>query len=516
MSRNVEDRGRDQLARVAAHSLIEGAYINTTDNLPTIAETHAQTSTSTVGSSASLYTNPRHSVNVIAEDSSLTEGTEFRGRISPVRRFFCLYVTFDFAFTVLLWLICIVTAPGNYIDNLKQQVKYYSIHTSFFDVVMASCSRVIFLLLAYALVRIQHWWMVALTTTGSSAFLLVKVFFYNWNRDGKSSESESRNVTFNVILLLCSFVIAWGEAWFLDFRVLPQEQRARELQSLDVERAPLLHDNDCERTPLLHGNAVRTQMYDDGGNDTAPFYSPIQSESESSDHDDEEHRPRRIKKPLSTQEKRYRHDGVNTLEQCWQILHLPNWKQETKSSTGDVVLSKLVPKIGKTFKLIAILDIQPRVLLQEFYQKVENIPQWNPTVLESKILQTVDNHTDITYQVSADGANGIVKSRDFVTLRHWGEKDDAIVIASIGTSHHQMPATKTYIRGKNGPGALVMQPIHRQPTKCKLQWLVNTDLKGWIPQSIIDHTLSSIMLEYTCHLRKHIAATYSSKTVNTS
>lgn len=40
-------------------------------------------------------------------------------------------------------------------------------------------------------------------------------------------------------------------------------------------------------------------------------------------------------------------------------------------------------------------------------------------MLESKILKKIDNHTDITYQVSAPGGGGLVASRDFVNLRCW-------------------------------------------------------------------------------------------------
>lgn len=32
---------------------------------------------------------------------------------------------------------------------------------------------------------------------------------------------------FEVILIITSFVLAWGEAWFLDCRVIPQERHAR-------------------------------------------------------------------------------------------------------------------------------------------------------------------------------------------------------------------------------------------------------------------------------------------------
>lgn len=40
-------------------------------------------------------------------------------------------------------------------------------------------------------------------------------------------------------------------------------------------------------------------------------------------------------------------------------------------------------------------------------------------MLESKILKKIDEHTDITYQVSAPGGGGLVASRDFVNLRCW-------------------------------------------------------------------------------------------------
>jgi len=44
------------------------------------------------------------------------------------------------------------------------------------------------------------------------------------------------------MLVLVSFVLAWGELWFLDVRVLPLEHRARELVAHfeDPEHAPLL------------------------------------------------------------------------------------------------------------------------------------------------------------------------------------------------------------------------------------------------------------------------------------
>lgn len=39
--------------------------------------------------------------------------------------------------------------------------------------------------------------------------------------------TKNQEPVFQVLLVLVSFVLAWGEAWFLDCRVIPQENYAR-------------------------------------------------------------------------------------------------------------------------------------------------------------------------------------------------------------------------------------------------------------------------------------------------
>lgn len=49
-----------------------------------------------------------------------------------------------------------------------------------------------------------------------------------------------------------------------------------------------------------------------------------------------------------------------------------------------------------------------------------------------------------------------------------------------------------------------MQPISGEQNKCQFQWLLNTDLKGWIPSYILDVTLVGVLFNYIKHLREHI------------
>uniref|UniRef100_A0A182U756 MENTAL domain-containing protein n=1 Tax=Anopheles melas TaxID=34690 RepID=A0A182U756_9DIPT len=158
-----------------------------------------------------------HTVNLLSED--FIAGYMEQGRMSVVRRFFCLFVTFDVVFISLLWIICVVITGDNVIHALQTQVLHYTVYTSLFDVVIAALIRFIFLILFYGLLSISHWLVIALSTTSSCAFLISKVFLYDW--------TATPQPVFEVLLIVVSFVLAWGEAWFLDCRVIPQERYAR-------------------------------------------------------------------------------------------------------------------------------------------------------------------------------------------------------------------------------------------------------------------------------------------------
>lgn len=57
-------------------------------------------------------------------------------------------------------------------------------------------------------------------------------------------------------------------------------------------------------------------------------------------------------------------------------------------------------------------------------------------------FQKIDNHTDITYSVSAPGAGGLVESRDFVNLRSWQVFKNGNVIEDVDTINDDEKLTK--------------------------------------------------------------------------
>lgn len=163
----------------------------------------------------------------------IVSGSRRNGWMSPVRRFFVLFVTFDFILTALLWAITVVVTGRDLMSAIEQQIMEYTIHDSMFDCVLGAFLRFFILIACYAILGIKHWWPIAITTSGTSAFVVAKVFCYQWTKFG--------SITFDVMLVLVSFILAWGEMWFMDIRVLPLEQRAEELAQISKRMSARLY-----------------------------------------------------------------------------------------------------------------------------------------------------------------------------------------------------------------------------------------------------------------------------------
>ncbi|NXD18051.1 STAR3 protein, partial [Nothocercus nigrocapillus] len=372
---------------------------------------------------------------------------EKRKAISDVRRTFCLFVTFDLLFISLLWIIELNTKDGIQ-KNLRNEIIEYKFKTSFFDIFVLAFFRFSVLLLAYAILRLRHWWVIAVTTLVSSAFLIVKVIL---------SELLTKGA-FGYLLPIVSFVIAWLETWFLDFKVLTQEA--------EEERWYLAAQAAAARGPLLYPGALS-----DG-----QFYSPPESFA-GSDESDEEGAAR---KALTAQEKEYVRQGKEAMEVVDQILaQEENWKFEKNNASefGDVVYTFEIPFHGKTFILKAFLQCSAETVYQEVILQPEKMILWNRTVAACQILQRVEDNTVVSYDVATGAAGGVVSPRDFVNVRRIERRRDRYISSGISTTHSLKPPLSKYVRGENGPGGFIVLKCPSNPRVCTFIWILNTDLK---------------------------------------
>ncbi|XP_055329317.1 stAR-related lipid transfer protein 3-like isoform X2 [Paramacrobiotus metropolitanus] len=503
--------------------------------------------------------------------------------MSPVRRTFCLLTLFDLGLSFLLWILYTQITGMSPMEAFTHEVVQYNIHLSLFDLVMLAAGRFVCLILAYGLCRLHNPWVVAVTTAGSSAFLIAKVFLYTFAQGGNKDSP-----ILDYILLVSSFILSWTETWFLDFKVLPRETKERLEQ---LKRAA------SESTPLLYGGALRYDQFSDTGGSNSAYYSPVQGgspETRSLAGEDVGTRkrtePPHEVSPLTAAQDRcmiigrndeclfdgysgtsdglcslsfphYSNDYIiqvqqdtlrsdvdillrNSLPQqrssCFRAISFPKffsqhlvqrialierakmnlavvkefqnrsgWKLEKQGKCGSSVYSLDDKKYGKIFRVEGLVRAASDDVFSDIYQKVNEAVNWNHTIAFSERVDLLDDHCDVTYVCVKDQAGGMVSSRDFVDVRcfemHPSELGNRYVIAGIGCEHPRKPVTKEFVRGVNGPNAWINEPVAPSANGAvysKFICFSNTNLKGWIPQKVVDQAMASVLLELIRSLQK--------------
>ncbi|XP_077416545.1 steroidogenic acute regulatory protein, mitochondrial [Vanacampus margaritifer] len=209
----------------------------------------------------------------------------------------------------------------------------------------------------------------------------------------------------------------------------------------------------------------------------------------------------------SEEEMSYVKQGEDALQKAIGILsEQEGWTVETVAANGDKVLSKVLPGIGKVFRLEVLLEQHPDSLYGELVGNMEQMGEWNPNVKQVKIIQKIGMDTMVTHEVSGDTPGNVVGPRDFVSVRCAKRRGSTCFLAGTSTQHPNMPEQRGVVRAENGPTCIVLKPSSEDPNKTKFTWLLNIDLKGWIPKTIINKVLSQTQVDFANHLRQRMAS----------
>ncbi|XP_051896920.1 steroidogenic acute regulatory protein, mitochondrial-like [Pristis pectinata] len=209
--------------------------------------------------------------------------------------------------------------------------------------------------------------------------------------------------------------------------------------------------------------------------------------------------------PYSDAEMAYVKQGEEALHKSLSILQdTSGWKSEIEAANGDKVVSKMLPEIGKVFKLEVVMDKPTDLLYRELFDKVEQMGEWNPNVKQVKILKKIGKETMVTYEASAETAGNVVSPRDFVSVRYAKRRGSTCFLAGMSTHCDMMPQQNGFIRGENGPTCIILHPSTDDPNKTKFTWLLSIDLKGWLPKSLINQVLCQTQADFAQHLRQHM------------
>ncbi|XP_017205842.3 steroidogenic acute regulatory protein, mitochondrial isoform X2 [Oryctolagus cuniculus] len=190
----------------------------------------------------------------------------------------------------------------------------------------------------------------------------------------------------------------------------------------------------------------------------------------------------------SDQELAYIQQGEEALQKALGILsNQEGWKEENRQANGDKVLSKVVPQVGKVFRLEVVLDQPMERLYEELVERMEAMGEWNPSVKEIKVLQKIGKDTVITHELAAEAAGNLVGPRDFVSVRCARRRGSTCVLAGTATHFGEMPEQKGVIRGgcqRPSSTRSYLRPRWTLPTTCASTWSPALPLKPGVEDQL--------------------------------
>ncbi|XP_034049738.1 steroidogenic acute regulatory protein, mitochondrial [Thalassophryne amazonica] len=201
-------------------------------------------------------------------------------------------------------------------------------------------------------------------------------------------------------------------------------------------------------------------------------------------------------------------EGVGAMRKALKLLEdKEGWKMEIKESNGDVVFSKVTEGSRKVFMLQAVLDASMDELYDILFLRVEEMHKWNPNVQKIQILKHVGPQTVVTHEVSAERAGNLIGQRDFLSVRHSCRQKSCVYLGGTAIHLESFPPQTGFVRGEDGPTCIVIEDMMDDGSpRSRFTWLLNMDVKGWLPTSIVNQALPREQLDFTRHLRTRLTA----------
>ncbi len=164
----------------------------------------------------------------------------------------------------------------------------------------------------------------------------------------------------------------------------------------------------------------------------------------------------------------------------------------------------------------AVTPAQMFVVLQDIPHTID----WNPTIIMYKILHQFNAEVELNICTAASAAGGLISSRDFINLRTCAQartkiptetRDSVYIIGGTGVvadnwPHSPTPVQSGVVRGWNGLGGYLVEPVKGRESEsiCLVHWVINADLKGWLPRSLIDGAMCTAMTDWCNNLRAYL------------
>ncbi|KAK6729380.1 hypothetical protein RB195_006437 [Necator americanus] len=133
---------------------------------------------------------------------------------------------------------------------------------------------------------------------------------------------------------------------------------------------------------------------------------------------------------------------------------------------------------------------------------IEKTPQWNSNVHSVDRLGRISDHADILHYTTSEVV--VIKGRDFVVCRMWRKVGDSYVVTAT-SFENDVPVVSKKKRGWVNVCAGKFTPLHSDPSKCIVEYIVSVDLKDKLtPKAVLSSGIADMLIKDARNADKYI------------
>ncbi|XP_005357743.1 stAR-related lipid transfer protein 5 [Microtus ochrogaster] len=131
--------------------------------------------------------------------------------------------------------------------------------------------------------------------------------------------------------------------------------------------------------------------------------------------------------------------------------------------------------------------------------------KWDVNVTSFEVVQSITDMLCVSRTSTPSAAMKLISPRDFVDLVLVKKYEDGTVSSNAThVEHPSCPPKPGFVRGFNHPCGCFCEPLPGEPNKTKLVTFFQTDLSGYLPQSVVDSFFPRSMAEFYPNLQKAV------------
>lgn len=93
------------------------------------------------------------------------------------------------------------------------------------------------------------------------------------------------------------------------------------------------------------------------------------------------------------QNEEYRSKSLDNVLKSYELLESTNWKLDKTTTCGDKIYYINRKPYGKVYRITADIEYPAKELFESLVTGVEQMPKWNPTLIESRVLRVKTDYS---------------------------------------------------------------------------------------------------------------------------